>query len=68
MESKSYRVDGMSCGGCVASLTRALKTALPEVEVEVTLEGGRVRIDGAHDPARVQQAVADAGYTYVGPA
>lgn len=68
MDSKTYRVDGMTCGGCVASLTRSLKSALPGVELEVTLEGGRVRIDGAHDQAKVEQAVAAAGFDFVGPA
>jgi len=67
MDSKTYRVAGMTCGGCVASLTRSLRGALPEVELEVTLEGGRVRIDGVHDQAKVEQAVAAAGFEFVGP-
>jgi copper chaperone len=68
VETKTYRVDGMTCGGCVASLTRALRAALPGLEVEVTLAGGLVRIQGAHAVARVERAVSDAGFTYVGPA
>jgi copper chaperone len=68
MEIKTYHVKGMTCGGCVASLTRALKRALPSLEIEVELERGVVRIEGAHDAARVEQAVAAAGFDYVGPA
>ena len=67
MDSKIYRVQGMTCGGCTASLTRALRAALPGRQIEVTLEGGIVRIDGPHDAAKVEQAVNDAGFTYVGP-
>ena len=67
MEAKTYRVDGMTCGGCVASLTRALQGALPGRHVEVTLEGGFVRVEAPHDAAAVAQAVGAAGFTYVGP-
>jgi len=67
MDSKTYRVDGMTCRGCVASLTRALQDALPDQKIEVTLEGGLARIEGAHDPRKVEQTVNDAGYTYLGP-
>ena len=68
MDTKTYRVDGMTCGGCVASLTRALQSALPGLQIDVTLDGGLVRIDGAHDVAKVEQAAAAAGFAYVGPA
>ena len=67
METTTYRVDGMTCGGCVAALTRALQKALPGLEIEVKLEGGQVRVAGAHDPATVEKAVEEAGFSYVGP-
>jgi copper chaperone len=67
METKTYRVDGMTCGGCVASLTRALRAALPGRHVEVTLEGGLVRVEEPHDAGTIEQAVDAAGFTYVGP-
>lgn len=68
MATKTYRVEGMTCGGCVTSLTRALESALPEANIEVELEGGLVRIEGAHDASKVEQAVDAAGYNFVGPA
>ena len=67
METKTYRVDGMTCGGCVASMTRALKNVLPDQEIEVTLQGGLVRVAGDHDSKKVAQAADAAGFTYVGP-
>lgn len=62
MEATTYRVTGMTCGGCVKTLTRALEQALPEAQVDVQLEGGLVRVSGIHTPAAVSQAVEDAGF------
>jgi copper chaperone len=58
-------VTGMTCGGCVKSVTRVL-TALPGVKtVDVTLTPGQARV--TYDPARVDraalvQAIVDAGF------
>ncbi len=67
MDTTTYKVKGMTCGGCVATLTRALQQALPEAKVEINLEGGLVRVEGSHTPAAVSQAVQDAGFDYGGP-
>ena len=64
----TYKVDGMSCGGCAASLTRALKAAAPDLRCEVRLDPGGVRVEGAHDPKVIEQAVTDAGFAFGGPA
>jgi len=59
------KVAGMTCGGCVASVTRVLK-ALPGVEAaRVDLASGSAEID--FDPARcdagaVRNAIEGAGY------
>lgn len=68
MSATTYKVKGMTCGGCVNTLTRALQQALPAAQVKVTLEGGLVRVDGDHTTDAVSQAVEDAGFDYVGPA
>lgn len=65
MKTTTIKIGGMSCGGCVKSVTRALK-ALPGVETaEVSLERGEASI--AFDPEKVTkpslvQAVEDAGF------
>jgi copper chaperone len=65
MENTSFGVQGMTCGGCVASVKRVLE-ALPGVEkVDVTLTPGRATV--AYDPQRVtaeamRDAVQNAGY------
>jgi len=58
-------VTGMTCGGCVNSVTRVL-TALPGVQsADVTLTPGQARVtyDAAKvDRAAMVQAVVDAGF------
>jgi copper chaperone len=65
MEAK-YKVKGMSCGGCVASVTRALQLAIPGVEIVVSLEQGTAKVTGDHDEETARQAIEDAGYDYGG--
>ncbi len=67
MNSTTYNVTGMTCGGCVNTLKRALKQAFPSNEVEVVLDGGVVRIDGSHDRDTLRQVVDDAGFDNVDP-
>jgi len=65
MNEITLSVTGMTCGGCVNSVTRVL-TALPGVQnAVVTLTPGQAR--GTYDPARTDraamvQAVVDAGF------
>jgi len=64
--SKRYKVEGMSCGGCVSSVEQAIKSAAPDVNVGVELESGLVTVEGVDDDGLIRQAVEDAGFTYVG--
>ena len=64
----TYRVSGMSCDGCVQAVTRAIKRAVPEVEVTVDLDAGKVDIAGAPDEAAIAKAVTDAGFEFQGTA
>jgi copper chaperone len=68
METITFNVKGMTCNGCVASVTRVLK-AVPGVDnVAVTLSPGAAKID--FDAAKtsapaLKAAVEDAGYDVV---
>ncbi len=68
METITLNVQGMTCGGCVASVTRVLK-AVPGVEdAAVTLQPGAARV--TFDPARakpgdLRAAIEDAGFDVV---
>ncbi|MDD5175538.1 MAG: heavy metal-associated domain-containing protein [Sterolibacterium sp.] len=65
MESSIVKVGGMSCQGCVASITKVLQ-ALPGVEkAKVSLERGEARVDydaGKVTYAALKQAIEDAGF------
>jgi copper chaperone len=60
----TLNVDGMTCGGCVQSVTNVLKGVGGVTGVAVTLEPGRavVETDGSVDAARLIQTVEAAGY------
>lgn len=65
METMTIKVDGMTCGGCVASVTRVLSALEGVTKVEVSLEQARAVV--AADPAKVRreqliQAIEDAGF------
>ncbi|MCB9525699.1 MAG: heavy-metal-associated domain-containing protein [Myxococcales bacterium] len=66
-EQSTYRVDGMTCGGCVRSLTAAFQAAMPQTPVQVDLAQAQVTVTGAHDPKAVEQVVEDAGFDFGGP-
>ena len=68
METVTMNVKGMTCGGCVASVTRVLK-AVPGVEsVDVKLQPGEATV--RYDAAKVavpalKDAIEGAGYDVV---
>jgi len=64
MENVTFNVSGMTCQGCVASVTRVLK-AVPGVSDVVVSLPGSAKV--AYDPMRttlpvLKAAIADAGY------
>jgi len=68
MESIKLNVQGMTCGGCVASVTRVLKAVPGVSEVAVTLQPGvaRVTFDPALTPTEaLRAAIEGAGFDVV---
>ena len=65
MERVSYRVEGMSCGGCVSSVTKAL-AGLGSVAPEVSLEAGTATVDARVSEAEVRRAIEAAGFGFGG--
>lgn len=65
MENLTFDVQGMTCQGCVASVTRVLKAVPGVSDVTVTLKPGTAKVvyDGARTTATaLKAAVQDAGY------
>ena len=66
--AKTYLVGGMTCGGCVKSVTSAITAQYPLVGVEVELDGGKVQVDGDVEDIQIATLVEDAGFSYRGVA
>ena len=65
METITLSVQGMTCGGCVASVTRVLKAVPGVTDVSVNLQPGAARV--SFDPSRtgagaLRAAIEEAGY------
>jgi copper chaperone len=65
METADIRIQGMTCEGCVRSVTRTLQAVAGVQRVEVFLEEGKAQV--AYDPrktglAELKRAVERAGY------
>jgi copper chaperone CopZ len=65
MQTEHLIVTGMTCGGCVNSLTRALKAVAGVVDVNVTLATGETSVhydENLTSPEQLRSAVENAGY------
>lgn len=56
-------VEGMTCGGCAASVTRAVRAVDRDAGVDVELEAKRVRVRSGAALDAVRSAIDDAGFT-----
>ena len=58
-----FQVADMTCGHCVATVTKAIKALDAEASVKIDLAAHRVEVESAHSAGDVQSAIAAAGYT-----
>jgi copper chaperone len=68
METTTLNIQGMTCMGCVGSVTRVLKAAPGVADASVTLDPpqARVQFDAARtNLAQLKAAVEDAGYDVI---
>jgi copper chaperone CopZ len=69
MKTELIKVTGMTCGGCVNSLTRALKSISGVDAVQVDLSTGDTQVqynENLTSPEQLRSAVINAGYGLVG--
>ncbi len=57
-----FKVENMSCGHCVAAVTRAVQAADPSAQVRADLAAGRVAVTSALPPEHLAEAIRSAGY------
>ncbi len=65
MQTELLKVTGMTCGGCVSTVTRALQAIDGVGDVEVSLSAGEATVqydEGLTSPDRLKSAVKGAGY------
>ena len=56
------QVDGMTCQGCVNSVTKAVQRLDPSATVDVDLEHGRVHVVTQAQSVEVARAIDAAGF------
>jgi len=55
-------INDMTCGGCVASITRVVKGLDPNASVDADVGAKRVKISSVIKSEAVIAAISDAGY------
>lgn len=63
----TYTIEGMTCGGCARSITRALERAGIS-DARVDHEAGTAQVPDSADEKAVRDAVTKAGFDVVGAA
>lgn len=61
-DRQTFHVEGMTCGGCEASLNRALAQVAGVESVAIRRAEQRVEVTGSAAPDAVLQAIATAGF------
>ncbi|MBI4951237.1 MAG: heavy-metal-associated domain-containing protein [Myxococcales bacterium] len=60
----TFKVEGMTCGGCAASVTKALEKL--GLRAEVSLGAHTAKVSGAVDEEQIRQAIEAAGFDFGG--
>jgi len=60
------KVDGMTCGGCAASVKRAVQTLDSNASVNVDLLSKIVKVETTAQLDQVKTVIVDAGYDVLG--
>jgi len=58
-------VSGMTCGGCIKAITRALQAQDPTATVEADLASQTVGVQSSLSPELTRQIIGDAGFPVI---
>lgn len=58
----TFKVQGMTCGGCARAVTNAVKQVDPAAAVAVDLGAKTVAVTSSASSDRLQRAIEEAGY------
>ena len=59
---QTFKVEGMTCGGCVGAVTRAIQAVDKDAKVEVDLAGKTVKVDSKVSPLQIIDVITNAGF------
>ena len=58
----SLKVSGMTCGGCINAVTRAVQSQDPQAKVQVDLATQTVTLETSLSPEKASELITDAGF------
>ena len=58
----SLKVSGMTCGGCINAITRAIQAEDPQAKVQADLASQVVDLETSLSATQVSQIITDAGF------
>lgn len=58
----SLKVSGMTCGGCINAVTRAIQAQDPKAKIQADLASQIVLLDTSLSAAQASQLIAAAGF------
>ncbi|SCY64830.1 heavy-metal-associated domain-containing protein [Microvirga guangxiensis] len=56
------RIEGMTCGGCAQSVTKAIQSVDPDARIETNPAARTVRVETTATSAALQRVLEEAGY------
>lgn len=59
---QTFKVEGMTCGGCVGAVTRAVQAVDKDAKVEVDLASKTVKVDSKVSPLQIIDVITNAGF------
>ena len=59
---QTFQVEGMTCGGCVGAVTRAVQAVDKDAKVEVDLASKTVKVDSKVSPLQIIDVITNAGF------
>lgn len=57
-----FHIDGMTCGGCARSVTKAIQEVDPQATVVADPPSRQVKVESTLAPAQIVAALREAGY------
>ncbi len=58
----TLKVSGMTCGGCINAVTRAVQAQDPQAKVQADLASQTVNLETTLSEAQASQLITDAGF------